>query len=111
MVYIVKSLKKDSFEVRALQKMHALPSPRNITVPGRLLECTGTYVHLMPLLFDALMYSSRHVDFNLLLEHLYSIIDVRTAALQRHYNQAHAYLQFVQFMHEHNVAYLVGTLA
>lgn len=34
--------------MQALRKVQSLPSPRNITVPGRLYECVDTYIFVMP---------------------------------------------------------------
>lgn len=46
--FVVKSMAKDSLEVKALQHIWSLPSPRNIAVPGRLLECSDRCMQLMP---------------------------------------------------------------
>lgn len=49
-MYMAKSILKVSYEMLALQKLRSLPSPRNITIPGRIYECSNTYIFLMPFL-------------------------------------------------------------
>lgn len=50
--FALKVINKESYEIKALEKLRSLPSPRNRIIPGRFFECQDTYVFVMPFLDD-----------------------------------------------------------
>ena len=75
--YVAKAIEKGSLEIKALQTMLSLPSPRNRVIPGRLFECETSYVYLMPRLerMGAGIWAPS-ITWDTMLDHLYAIIDV-----------------------------------
>lgn len=71
--------KKGSLEIRALQMMMSLPSPRNIIIPGRLFECEASYIYLMPQLeLVGMGPGAPAMTWDTMLDQLYTMIDVRS---------------------------------
>lgn len=47
-MWVVKSVTKDSLEIKAVQKLSAIASPKNHTTPTELLECSDSWIIVMP---------------------------------------------------------------
>lgn len=107
--YVAKSILKVSYEMQALQKVRSLPSPRNVTIPGRLYECEDTYIFLMPCLtrLDHMVEDSM-ISWVRLLGHFETIIDVRLASFSI-LPPSCSRTQFIEVLHENNIAYVVST--
>lgn len=86
---MVKSILKVSYEMQALRKVQSLPSPRNITVPGRLYECADTYIFVMPDLVR--------------LENFIETPDVSWMRLLDYFDKI---IDHVELLHENNSAYV-----
>lgn len=107
--YVAKSILKVSYEMQALQKVRSLPSPRNIIIPGRLYECEDTYMFLMPCLtrLDHMVEDSK-ISWVHLLGYFETIIDVRRAPFFM-LPRFRSCIQFIEVLHEYNIAYVVST--
>lgn len=75
--YIAKCMDKDWFEIKAVRKIYSLRSPRNPAIPGKILESENAYILLMPYLIAGDSVDRQYVSWEVMLEHLYTIIDVR----------------------------------
>lgn len=69
-------MKSYSPELAALRKLRSLSSPRNIFIPGQLLECSRSCIYIMPQLPDLRYAWAASVTLKQLLDDLYKIIDV-----------------------------------
>lgn len=108
--YYVKSVEKETFEIKALRKMLSLRSPRNPTVPMEIAECSGSCVLVMPALVESSVIRWDSLDWQALLDVLHRIIQVRDANTRRALS-THARglgLQGVEFLHDNNVAFIVS---
>lgn len=74
---MVKTMESDSLEAKALRRIWSLPSPRNIAVPGRLLECSDRSILVMPYFREKNVPDPQRVSYEQLLDRFYAIIDVR----------------------------------
>ena len=82
-LFVAKLMKSYSPELAALRKLRSLPSsPRNIFVPGHLLECSRSSIYVMPELPDLMTAWYRPVTSEQLLEDMYKFIDVRMPDLE-----------------------------
>lgn len=107
--YVAKSILKVSYEMQALQKVRSLPFSRNSTIPGRLYECEDTYIFLMPCLkrLDHMVEDSE-ISWAHLLDYFETIIDVRLASFFM-LSRLRPRTQFIEVLHENNIAYVVST--
>lgn len=68
--WVVKSVTRDSLEINAIRKLLAIASPKNHTVPAELLECSISWIIVMPGLypfrFDDFFSMDYHVIFRVL---------------------------------------------
>lgn len=107
----VKLMQKNSREVIALQKMFALSSPRNRTLPGYFIECPNSYILVMP--WVETIHETRWrrtATFEQLLEHCRVIIDVRPilSALARLLTARPLSVQHIHLMHENHIIFGVS---
>lgn len=75
--FVVKSMATDSVEAKALRRIWSLPSPRNIAVPGRLLECSDRSIQFMPFFRESYGTRPQFLSLSQLLDRFYAMIDVR----------------------------------
>lgn len=75
----MRSIPKDTTEAATLQKVFSIPALRRYVIPGELVECTDTYVFIMPQLrtLDTLGPGGP-ITLDVFLEQLATIMDVRS---------------------------------